>query len=345
MSDSRDSADTKIRWGILSTARINRALIGPLQASPRSELIAVASRDLKKARNYADRNGIPQAFGNYEELLADPEIDAIYISLPNHLHCEWTVAAAESGKHVLCEKPLVLTLDEMNRVETVANEHGVTVFEAFMYLHHPQTRRVQEMVRSGSLGELQSLRSHFGYHLPVDSGNVRLRPEMGGGSLWDVGVYPVSFSVLMAGAGPPVEVMAVRRDGETGIDIAFDGQMRFANEVVAQVSCGFRRPLEWQATLAGSERILHLDQPWKPGCEGTIGTVTVQGHDHRQETLTFGEPDPYLCEVAAMEDCILEGAEPIVPLTQSRQCLQTVLALYRSADKGEPVSPSIQQSQ
>lgn len=327
-----------IRWGILSTARINRALIGPLRSSPRSDLVAVASRSLETARDYADRHGIARAYGSYEELLADPEIDAVYVSVPNHLHCDWSVAAAESGKHVLCEKPLVLSLEEMDRLEAAASASDITVFEAFMYLHHPQTRRVFEMVRAGELGRLQSSRSHFSFHLPAESGNVRLFPEMGGGSLWDVGVYPVSFSVVMADAGPPREVFGQRRDGETGIDIGFDGQMRFANEVVAQISCGFRRPREWGATLAGSDRILRIDEPWKPGFEGTVSSVRICDLGGSEETLTFSEPDPYLCEVAAMEACILEGAAPVVPLGLSRQILQTVLALYESAASGRPVT-------
>ena len=330
----------KVRWGILSTARINKALIGPLRASPRSTLAAVASRGRFKARSYAIRNGIRRAHASYEALLADPEIDAVYISLPNHLHCEWTVAAAESGKHVLCEKPLVLTLEELDRVEAAGREHGVSIFEAFMYLHHPQTFRVREMVEQGDLGQLQCLRSHFGFHLAPDSGNVRLAPEMGGGSLWDVGVYPVSFSVVMAGAGAPLEVLGHRRDGETGIDIAFEGQIRFANEVIAQISSGFRRPPEWGATLTGSQRIVHLDEPWKPGFEATVGTVRMSGLDGKEQTLTFADPDPYLCEVEAMEACILDGAPPVVSLELSRQILRTVLALYRSAELGQPVNPS-----
>lgn len=325
----------KVRWGILSTARINRALVGPLHESPRSELVAVASRTLDGAREYAEKNSIPRAFGSYQELLADPEIDAVYISLPNHLHCDWSVAAAESGKHVLCEKPLVLTLEEMDRVETAAEKHGVTIIEAFMYLHHPQTQRLREMVDSGHLGELQSIRSHFSFYLPdTNDDNIRLQPQMGGGSLWDVGVYPVSFSLVMAGAGPPIEVAAIRRNGKTGVDIAFDGQLRFSNEVVAQISCGFRRPLEWGASLAGSERIIRIEAPWKPGVDGIENAVRVQTREGEQQVLSFPAIDPYLCEVEAMEACILDGADPVVPLSLSRQILRTVLALYRSAEIG-----------
>jgi predicted dehydrogenase len=339
MSNSGKPANDKIRWGILSTARINRALIGPLQTSPRSELVAVASRGLDSARDYASKNQIPEAYGSYRELLADPEIDAVYISLPNHLHCEWTEAAAESGKHVLCEKPLVLTLEEMDRVDVATQANGVTVFEAFMYLHHPQTLQVKEMVRVGELGQLQRIHSSFSYYLPPSNvHNIRLQTDQGGGSLWDVGVYPISLSLVMADAGPPIDVFGARRDGESGVDIGFDGLMRFSNGITAQISSGFRSALDWGATLVGSDRILRIDDPWKPGAEGSESVVRIQDHDGEEEAQTFPAVDPYACEVAAMEACILDGAGPVVPLTLSRQILRTVLAFYESAATGQPVS-------
>lgn len=335
-----DSSDgDKVRWGILSTAKINRALIGPLQTSARSELLAVASRTERSARSYATRHRIPRAYGSYEALLADPQIDAVYISLPNFLHCEWCVAAAESGKHVLCEKPLVLTLEEMDRLESAAEDNGVTVFEAFMYLHHPQTLHLQEIVRSGRLGRLETLRSHFSFFLPPDDAhNIRLQTARGGGSLWDVGVYPVSFSLAMADAGAPSKVCAVRRDGETGVDVGFDGLLTFSNDVVAHVSCGFRSPLAWGATLVGSDRVLRVENPWKPGAEGEESVVHIRGDGVEEETLVFPAVDPYACEVAAMEACALDRADPVVPLGLSRQVLRTVLALHHSAASGQPVS-------
>src|SRR5688500_6105603 len=140
-----------IRWGLLSTANINTALIGPIQESARSELYAVGSRDGAKAKAYAQEKSITQTYGSYEEMLADPAVDAVYISLPNSLHCEWTVKAAEAGKHILCEKPLAVTLDEFDRMEAAATANGVTLVEAFMYLHHPQTLRAQEIIRNGTL--------------------------------------------------------------------------------------------------------------------------------------------------------------------------------------------------
>lgn len=332
----------KIRWGILSTARINRSLIPPIRQSERSELVAVASRALDKAQAYAKEWRIPTAYGSYEALLADPTIDAVYISLPNTMHCEWTVKAAKAGKHVLCEKPLVPTLAELDQIEAAAKANHVTVFEAFMYLHHPQTRTVQALVREGKVGQVQLVTSWFSFYLPPEqSSNIRLRPELSGGSLWDVGVYPNSMVIAMLGAAP-VEVWAQQTIGETGVEVTLLGQMRFAGGSVAQIASSFRMPFRWGTEIIGDAGILTIHSPWKPGSDGEDtrredSRVTFTPRDGDPETLTFPAVDPYLCEVQAMEACILDGAEPVVPLSMSRDFLRSVLALYQSAESGKPV--------
>ncbi|MGC9397245.1 MAG: Gfo/Idh/MocA family protein [Anaerolineae bacterium] len=338
----------KIHWGILSTARINRSLIPPIRQSKRSELVAIASRSLDKAQAYAKEWDIPTAYGSYEALLADPGIDAVYISLPNTLHCEWTVKAAEAGKHVLCEKPLVPTLAELDRIEAAAKANNVTIFEAFMYLHHPQTRGVQALVREGKVGEVQLVTSWFSFYLPPEqSNNIRLNPELAGGSLWDVGVYPNSMVIAMLGAAP-VEVWAQQTIGETGVEVTLLGQMRFAEErntvaPVAQIASSFRMPFRQGTEIVGDAGILTIPSPWKPGADGDDtrredSRVTFTPRDGDPETLTFPAVDPYLCEVQAMEACILDDAEPVVPLSMSRDFLRSVLALYKSAGSGKPVS-------
>ena len=329
----------KIRWGILSTARINQALLRPIKAADRSELGAVASRNLAKAEAYAEENGIPKAYGSYEEMLADPDIDVVYISLPNGLHCEWTVKAAEAGKHVLCEKPLVTSLEEMDQVEGAAQATGVTIFEAFMYLHHAQTLQVQKLVRGGEIGELQLINSWFNFYLPPeDSDNVRLNPDLAGGSLWDVGVYPNSLSIVMADAGPPVEVVASQRIGETGVEVGIAGQLRFKNGIVAQISSGFRTPFRQVAYLVGSKGILEVIEPWKPGATGSDSLVRLTRRDDTTALIVTPARDPYLYEVEAMEACILDGVKPVVPLSLSRTFLRSILALYESATTGKPVT-------
>ena len=179
-----------LNWGILSTARINQALIPPLRASDRNRLVAVASRFSERAQAYAREWQIPKAYGSYQELLADEEIDVVYIPLPNHLHVAWAVNAARAGKHVLCEKPLALTAEDVDTIAGTASEAGVVVTEAFMYRHHPQTLKVKALIDEGAIGDLLLVQGSFSFVLdrPED---IRLDPAMGGGSRWD-NVFPAA---------------------------------------------------------------------------------------------------------------------------------------------------------
>jgi len=329
----------KIRWGLLSTANINDALIDPIRQAKRSELVAVASRDAAKARAYADDKGIAKAHGGYEALLADPDVDVVYISLPNALHCEWTVKAAQAGKHVLIEKPAAVTLDELDRMIDAATAVGVTVFEAFMYLHHPQTRTAIDMARSGRLGRIQTVSSWFHFYLPpADSSNIRLSADLTGGSLWDVGVYPNSLAITLIDDGAPAEVWAQQIIGETGVDVAMRAQLRFVGGAVAQVSSGFRTPFREGAHIVGDKGMLEIVEPWKPGVNGVESVMTFTAIDGKHEKIVTPAVSPYLCEVEAMEACILDGATPVVPLSRSRHFLQSALAQYRSAATGQVVA-------
>ncbi|MCX6049862.1 MAG: Gfo/Idh/MocA family oxidoreductase [Chloroflexi bacterium] len=299
----------KIRWGLLSTANINKALIDPIRAAERSELVAVASRDAAKATAYAQEYGIPKAYGSYEALLADPDVDVIYNPLPNTMHSEWTIKAAEAGKHVLCEKPLVTTLAEFDQVATAAQRHQVTIFEAFMYLHHPQTRKVQAMIAAGELG--------------------------------NVGVYPNSLSLVMAqaaGAGEsPKTVWADKIVGETGVDVAMRAQLVFANNLVAQISSGLRTPFREAAHIIGDKGSIQLIEPWKPGINGQESRCIVTTIDGSTTTIITPAVNPYLCEVTAMEQCILDGAAPVVPLSLSRNFLRSALAIHQAAKTNQLV--------
>jgi predicted dehydrogenase len=327
-----------ICWGLLSTARINDALIGPIQKSERSELYAVASRDQAKAHSYAQEKGIAHAYGSYEAMLADPKVDAVYISLPNSLHCEWTIKAAEAGKHILCEKPMAVTLDEFDRMAAATAANNVTLFEAFMYLHHPQTIRAQQLIHEGRLGQVQSVQSWFHFYLPPErSTNIRLNTGLSGGSLWDVGVYPNSLATTMIGQGAPRAVWASQIIGETGVDVAMRGQLLFDDDIVGQISSGFRTPFREGAFIVGDAGILHIPEPWKPGLTGRDSVMTLTHRDGTTESILTPAIDPYLCEVQAMEACILDRAAPIISLAQSRDFLRSVLALYKSAASGEVV--------
>jgi predicted dehydrogenase len=333
-------ADT-LRWALLSTAHINRALIEPLKGAERSELAAVASRDAARATEYARQWAIPQSFGSYEEMLADPSIDAVYISLPNNMHAEWTLKAAQAGKHVLCEKPLVVSLDEMAALLAAERDQNVVIFEAFMYLHHPQTRQVKQWIESGRIGTLQTIHSWFHFNLPPEeAGNVRLHPELAGGALWDVGVYPNSLSIVMTGGKAPEEVWAQGITGESGVDVAMRAQLRFGANVTAQISCGFRTPFREGAWFVGDRGIIQVPEPWKPGAAGRESRVTVTDLDDSVEEVVFPAVNPYACEIAAMEACVLDGAAPVVPLRLSYEFARSVLAIYESAATGRVVAPA-----
>jgi predicted dehydrogenase len=208
-----------------------------------------------------------------------------------------------------------------------------------MYLHHPQTLQVKEMIQAGKLGDLQLINSWFAYYLPPEqTGNIRLHPDLAGGSLWDVGVYPNSLAIVMAGVGAPVEVWASQTKGETGVDVAFMGQMKFANGVIAQISCGFRSPFREGAHIVGDKGIIQIIEPWKPGLAGKESHLVFFNREDARENLVIPAANPYLAEVEAMEACVLDGATPVVPLSLSRHFLRSVLALYESAETGRVVA-------
>ncbi len=325
-------ANKVLNWGFLSTARINRALIPPLRASKRNKLLAVASRLQETADAYAKENKIPRAYGSYDELLADPEIDVIYNPLPNHLHTEWTIKAVKTGKHVLCEKPLALSVEEVDAIKSAAQKHGRVVAEAFMYRHHPQTLKVQEIVRSGSLGTLKLVRGSFTFTLNRE-GDVRLDPEMGGGSIWDVGCYPISYARTVVGE-EPLEVFGWQVTGPTGIDESFFGQMRFRNDIHAQFDSSFAIPFHAFMEIVGSEGALNIPRPFKPNENEKI--YLTRGD--KTETIKIKGQELYIGEVEDMADAILLGREPRISLDDSRANAAVILALLESARIGKPVT-------
>jgi xylose dehydrogenase (NAD/NADP) len=240
----------KVRWGLLSTAHINRRLIPVIRNSPRGELTAIASRRIDQARRYAQHWEIPKIFGSYQDMLSSGSVDAVYISLPNHLHAEWSVRALEAGVHVLCEKPFALTLEDVDRVIQASQKFNRHIAEAFMYRHHPQTKITGEWVHSGKLGEITMVRGVFTFALQ-DRDNVRLVPEFGGGSLWDVGVYPMSFSQFIFGC-LPIRVSAIQYLGPSGVDESFAGQMEYPGGGIAQISCSLRSPFNAHFEILGT---------------------------------------------------------------------------------------------
>jgi D-xylose 1-dehydrogenase (NADP+, D-xylono-1,5-lactone-forming) len=321
-----------LNWGVLSTARINRALIPPLRASKRNQLMAVASRTQESADRYASKWKIPHAYGSYESLLDDPEIDVIYNPLPNHLHAEWTIKAVEAGKHVLCEKPLALSGDEVDAIQSAARKHGRIVAEAFMYRHHPQTLKVQELVKNGSLGTLKLIRGSFSFDL-THEGDIRLDPEKGGGSIWDIGCYPISYARTILGKNPR-EVFGWQVTGPTAIDETFVGQMRFDHDVLVQFDCSLVVPLRWFMEIVGSEGTLSIPSPFKPQTDEKIYLT----RDDKTETIKIKGQELYIGEVEDMADAILLGQEPRISLEDSRANVVAISALLESARSGTSVS-------
>ncbi|MFN8382827.1 MAG: Gfo/Idh/MocA family oxidoreductase [Anaerolineales bacterium] len=324
--------EKQLNWGLLSTAKINRALINPLNASERTRLLAVASRSQSSADAYAREWKIPRAHGSYEALLADPEIDVIYNSLPNNLHAEWTIKALRAGKHVLCEKPIALTLTEIDEMTTVAKQTGKILAEAFMYRHHVQTLKVKEIVDSGTLGKLQLIKGAFTFMLTRE-GNYRQIKEMGGGSIWDVGCYPISYARTIAGE-EPVEVFGWQVEGAGGSDDSFIGQMRFGNGIHAQFDSGFKSPSRSFLEIVGNEGILKIPDPFKPGKKSEL--ILIRGD--KEEKIKINGTELYLGEVEDMCDSILLNKPPRISLGDSRGNIAVILAFIDSVNQKNPVS-------
>jgi len=320
-----------LNWGLLSTARINRALITPLRASNRNHLLAVASRSRESAEAYAESWKIPRAHGSYEALLADPEIDVIYNSLPNHLHAEWTIKAVEAGKHVLCEKPIALTVEDVDAIAAAAKKHNRIVAEAFMYRHTAVTLKALELAQDGSLGDIKLMRGSFTYEMKYE-GNIRANPDIGGGSIWDVGCYPISYMRTIFGA-EPLEVFGWQLTGPTGIDDTFVGQLRFGGEVFGQFDSSFVMPFHVHMEFVGSNRTLIVPNPYKPTQSEKIFLV----RDGESETIEVEGQELYLGEVEDMADAILLGKTPRISLDDSRANVATILALLESAQTGAAV--------
>ena len=319
-----------VRWGILSTAHINRLVIPPAQRSDKVELIAVASRDQTRAEEYAREWGIDRAYGSYEALLADDDVEAVYIPLPNSLHCSWSVRALEEGKHVLCEKPLSRRAADVEEAFAAADRSGRILMEAFMYRHHPQTRKLRELVDEGAIGNLRLVRAAFSFTMP-DPQNVRLRTDVEGGGLMDVGCYCVSGCRLLA--GEPEQVYAQQLIGPTGVDVVFGATMRFARNVFGLFDCGLVLPFRDELEAIGEDGSLFLDDPWH-----AQQPLIELRRDGEVEQIEIEPANSYGLELENLSDAIRERAEPLLQRNDAVAQARVIEALYRSAASGKPVS-------
>ena len=323
--------DTSFRWGILGVARINRALIAPLNTG-RHRLVAVASRTAERAEAYAAEHGIARAFGSYDALLADPDIDAVYIPVPNSLHAELSIRAARAGKHVLCEKPLALSADEVRAIQDAATANGVVVTEAFMYRHHPVVSHTRTLLQQGVIGRVIGLRGVFTF-MHDRPGDVRFDPALGGGCLWDVGCYPVSFARTVLGARP-LAVQGMAAWSDRGIDLSFFGQLHFPDGVVAQVLSSFEAPFSTEIEVVGTLGRLRIPHPFKPQERDVI--EVVRGDE--VERIEVEGPALYQGQVDDLAEAACTGRPPLVTLDDSLENTETLVALLDAARSGQIVT-------
>jgi xylose dehydrogenase (NAD/NADP) len=318
-----------VKWGILSTADINRKLVPGAKASPKVDLVAIASRDRERAESFAREWSIERAYGSYEELLADPEVEAVYIPLPNTLHCEWTIRAVDAGKHVLCEKPMSRHPAGVEAAFDAAERNGRLLTEAFMYRHNPQTARLKELIDAGTIGELRLVRSTFSYSL-YDVENIRLRTDVEGGALMDVGCYCVSGSRLLA--GEPERVSGTAWVGETGTDWVFAATMRFPGDVLALFDCGTALPERDELEAIGSEGSLFVDDPWH--CNRPVIELR---RDDQVEGIEVAYEDSYRLELENLSDAIRGEGHLLLGREDALGQARALEALHESATTGVPV--------
>jgi predicted dehydrogenase len=319
-----------VRWGIISTARINHKFIAGARQSSALEILAVASRQRDSAERYAADNGIERAYGGYDALLADPDIDAVYISLPNSMHVEWTVKALAAGKHVLCEKPMGRRAADVQMAFDVAEREGRLLMEAFMYRHNPQTRRLVELLEAGAVGRVRLIRSAFSF-AAGDPANVRLLKALDGGALMDVGSYCVSGSRLIA--GEPERVAAEQVTGGDGVDIVFAATMRFADDVLAHFDAGLALDTRDALEVVGDEGTLFLDDPWH-----CLEPVIQLYRDGERELIEVEVVSSYLLEAENMSAAIRGDAALLLGRADAVGQARAIEALYEAADTGQTIT-------
>ena len=326
---------SRLRFGILSTADIARKKVVPgMRTADRVEVVAIASRDAATAERVAAELAIPRAHGSYEALLADPEVDAVYIPLPNHLHLEWTLAAAAAGKHVLCEKPLALTADDAQRMADACQAAGVRLMEAFMYRLHPTWVAVRELVASGRIGRLQAVQSWFSY-FNDDASNIRNVLDYGGGALMDIGCYSVNLSRMLFGGEPTRVQAALRRDEATGVDVLTSALLEFEGGH-ATFTCAIRTESDQRVEIYGTDGRISIGIPFNiPPDRPTIVSVVHGGEPPvapAAEIMTFETADPYGAEAERFAEAILDGRPTPTPPSDAVANMRVIEEIFRAAE-------------
>ena len=320
-----------MKVGLLSTGHINVKLAAGARVSERAEVVAIASRELAKAQAQATELGVAGAHGSYEALLSDDAIDAVYVSLPNGMHHEWTMRALAAGKHVLCEKPYSRHPAEVNEAYDTAERAGLVLAEAFMWRHHPQTIRLAELLAEGAIGELRHVRASFSFLLE-DPANIRLSPDLAGGALMDLGCYCVSGVRLLA--GDPERCAGIERRPAGGVDVRFAGVLEHPRGVTSQIACAFDWPFGCALEAIGSTGSLLVRDPWHCAAPG----IEHAPEDGPVEQIAISLKDPYACELDDLAAAIDREHLPRLGRADALGQARTIAALYEAAGTGTSVT-------
>jgi predicted dehydrogenase len=322
-----------MRFGIISTAKIGRTALVPAIQNSEHDLVAIASRDADRAASVAADLGIPRSYGSYEALFDDSEVDAVYNPLPNGLHAEWTRRAADAGLHVLCEKPLAVDAEEAASLFEYCDDRGVTLMEAFMYRFHPRTERAAEIVAE-ELGPVRAVTSSFTFSLRGRPNDVRLNPDLAGGSVMDVGCYAISAARLFL--GEPERVYAHTTDTrDAGVDTQFAGVLEYDSGATAQVASGFDTPHTEFYRVETTDGYLVAEDAFGPDAETAV--TLEYAVDGRTVTETFDPVDHYRREVDHFADAVASDSTPRIDAAESVRNMAVIDAVYESAAEGRPV--------
>jgi len=322
-----------VRWGILSTARHGeKTMIPAFRQARDTEVVAIASRDAQRARAYAQQHNIPVSYGSYEALLDDPDIDAIYIPLPNNMHKEWAIKAAQAGKHVLCEKPIALNAAEAEEMVAAFAEAGRVLAETFQWRHHPQAHAVRELIEDGTIGEVRFIDAGFSFLIAREA-DIRLDPALGGGSLYDVGCYPVSLARFMV-QDEPLAVTAQAHWTDRGVDDRMVATLEFPNGVLAHINCGFSLPLRRYYEVVGSLGSLYANRAYNPLGERSSEIVRYGDDRMMIETVQLDPANSYALMVEDFNRAVTGEAPPRFPAEDAVKNMRVIDALYRSAREG-----------
>jgi predicted dehydrogenase len=327
---------SKIRWGVLSTAKIGRKQVIPAtQKSQLGEVTAIASRDLARAKSAAAELGIKKAYASYQDLLADAEIDAVYIPLPNHLHMQWSIRALKAGKHVLCEKPIALSVAEAEQLAGVAAAHPqLKAMEAFMYRHHPQWLAAKRLVREGRIGQLRTIQTAFSYFNDEPT-NIRNQRDIGGGALMDIGCYAVSLSRFIYEDEPKRVLGVIERDPKTNIDRVTSAVLEFF-QGTASFTCSTQLAPFQRVNIFGTTGRIEIEIPFnapndKP-CRLWVQTNSKTGVSI--EEVRFEMCDQYTLQADSFARAIIDDTKPPTPLADALANMRVIERVFKSAESG-----------